>query len=93
MCYLNFITKKNRFISKDISSLYEWKSIQRRDILTGVIEHVRPHGEGSAPPESNVGSISGSQASICSLNNAASTLTVDWRVIWINEKLKLNEEK
>ncbi len=82
--------------------MYEWKSIQRiilncqkfiSNILTGVIEHVRPHGEGPGPPESNVGSISGSQASICSLYNAASTLTVDCRLIWINEKIKLNEEK
>jgi len=48
--------------------------------LTGTIEHVIHHGERTAPLASMVGSISGSQASIRSLNNAASTLTVDERL-------------
>jgi len=48
--------------------------------LTGTIEHVIHHGERTVPLPSIVGSISGSQASIRSLNNAASTLTVDERL-------------
>jgi hypothetical protein len=50
-------------------------------MLTGKIEHVIPHGERNVPLEAIVGSISGSQASICSLYNAASMFTVDARLI------------
>jgi len=66
------------------------------DMLTGTIEHVIHHDESSVPPESSVGSISGSQASTRSLNNAASIFIVDWRLIWMNEKkikLKWREMK
>ncbi len=62
-------------------------------MLTGKIEHVIPHGERNVPLEAIVGSISGSQASICSLYNAASMFTVDARLIWMNQKIKFNEMK
>lgn len=48
--------------------------------LTGTMEHVRHHGERTDPLGSKVGSISGSQVSMRSLNNAASMLIVDERV-------------
>jgi hypothetical protein len=47
------------------------------DRLTGLIVHLRPHGERRLPAESTAGSMSGSQISVCSLNNAASINTVD----------------
>ena len=40
-------------------------------------EHVTHHGESTVPFLSIVGSISGSQASMRSLNKAASILTID----------------
>ena len=54
-------------------------------ILTGTIEHVIHHGERTDPLASIVGSINGSQASIRSLNNAASTFTVEDRLSYMNK--------
>ena len=56
-------------------------SIDASEGLTGTIEHVMHQGDRTVPLASMVGSTSGSHASICSLNNAASTLTVDERLI------------
>ena len=51
------------------------------------MEHVIHHGERTVPLESIVGSTNGSQASIRSLNNAASTLTVEERLISVDQFL------
>ena len=55
-------------------------------MLTGIIEIVIHHGKRRIVSKSSVGSINGSQASVRSLNNAASIFTVEIRRICIIDR-------